>query len=78
MAAEYILCVQRRVNPAFLLVGEELFLAMERECWPSACGSAVISRPVAGCSIGSRVVGGEAADVMLMPGFQETLFWRLP
>lgn len=72
MAAEQIPSVWHRVNPAFLLMGEELFLAPDRELGRAPAAAlpcvAVISRSVAGCSVVSRAVDREVADA-LTPGF---------
>lgn len=63
VAAAQILCVWHRVNPAFLLLGEELFLAAEREAWP---GARVAVPSCSGCSISSWLGAREVADVLTL------------
>lgn len=52
VAAEQILPAQRGVNPAFLLMGEELFLAASRETWLRAGGAAISPSQAAASSRG--------------------------
>lgn len=68
VAAEQILPVQRGVNPAFLLMGEELFLEASRESWLRAGGARC--DPVTGCGIVSGAAACEVIDA-LTPG----CFW---
>lgn len=62
VAAAQILCVWHRVNLAFLLLGEELYLATEREAWPGAC---MLCCP-AQHSILSWLGAWEVADVLTL------------
>lgn len=53
------------MNPAFLLLGEELFLSAEREAWP---GARVAGLSCSAGSILSLLGAWEAADVLITLG----------